>query len=56
MMRELQDWEVRLLTNTRYFVKEVLPDMPPDKREEVVARIYSDLRRTLKLFNKEMPG
>ena len=50
MPRELEPWEKELLERTRAFVKNVLPIMPPDQREVVVIRIYSDMRRTLKLF------
>jgi hypothetical protein len=49
--RELQQWEQELLAATRIYVRKQCPQLPPDKREEVVARIYADMRRTLKLFH-----
>lgn len=46
----MEPWEENLLEATREFVMRVAPSIPPNKRQEVIARIYSDMRRTLKLL------
>lgn len=56
MTTELLPWELELLQSTRRFVKKCCPRVMPDKREELVARIYSDVRRTLKLYYQRNPG
>lgn len=55
MTTELLPWELELLASTRRFVKKQCPKIMPDKREELVARIYSDMRRTLKLYYQRNP-
>lgn len=49
----MQDWEVSLLTNTRAFVKQALPGMAPEEREQVVVDVYIAMHRTLKRLHKK---
>jgi hypothetical protein len=52
-MRELQRWEKDLLADTCDFVKFCTErlNIPIDKGDELVARIYADMHRTLVLFH-----
>jgi hypothetical protein len=51
-MKELQQWEKDLLADTSDYVKFCCEHLsiPLDKVDELVARIYADMHRTLKLF------
>ena len=44
----MEPWEENLLEATREFVMRLAPSVPVNKRQELIARIYSDMRRTLK--------
>ena len=51
----MEPWEENLLAATREFVMRMAAHVPPAKRQEVITRIYSDMRRTLKLFHQDSP-
>jgi hypothetical protein len=49
-VNELQRWEKDLLADTRDFVLFTCSKLSKETQDELVARIYADVRRTIKLF------
>ena len=52
-MRVMKSWEIELYQATIAYVDKQCPGLPDDKRQDIIVRIYADMRRTLKLFHKD---
>jgi hypothetical protein len=49
----MEPWEEHLLANTQSFIRTILHHVPPEKRQQLIARIYQDMHETLKLFHQD---
>lgn len=47
-MTNSKSWESDLLRSTQEFVAKVCPDLEHDRRDDVVAKVYGKMHRTLR--------